>query len=204
MVLVPIAALVGLFVFAVVLCASRLMSLTSIVAVVALCAALLRQPAAWIEPRTWFCVVAGGLVVVRHHANIVRLWNGTENQLKETIVMRQLSKSLHVLALGMWFGMSVFFSFVVAFALFGAMETQGQQAQRETWLPRPPMYSEINGDVNGPKEQGTRAAGYAIGPMFLWYFALQGVCGFIALATALSWLKVHRGIKRYRWARQSG
>ena len=35
--------------------------------------------------------------------------------------MHQLTKSLHVLALGMWFGMSVFFSFVVGFALFDGL-----------------------------------------------------------------------------------
>jgi acyl phosphate:glycerol-3-phosphate acyltransferase len=139
--------------------------------------------------------VAGGLVLVRHHANIVRLVKGTESQLKETILMHQLSKSLHVLALGMWFGMSVFFTFVVAFALFGAFEALGQTDERATWFPQPPMYADSNAAVNAPKEQGTRAAGHAIGPMFVWYFVLQGACGFVSLATALSFLKggtVHR------------
>src|SRR5205085_2288067 len=112
-------------------------------------------------------------------------------------VMHQLSKSLHVLTLGLWFGASVFFTFVVAFSIFGAFETQGKQEQRETWFPRPPMYNDVSDEVNGPKEQGTRAAGYAVGPIFLWYFALQGVCGFIALATALPWLK-HPG-RVHRW-----
>ena len=99
--------------------------------------------------------------------------------------MRQLSKSLHVLALGMWFGMSIYFTFVVAFSLFGVFEALGQEDLPETWFPRPVLYGKKTELVDGPKEQGTRAAGYAIGPMFVWYFALQGVCGFIALATAL-------------------
>jgi glycerol-3-phosphate acyltransferase PlsY len=199
--LVPIPALAGLFVWFVLLCATRYMSLASLAAVMVLCAAQLRQPSSrdWLEPRTWFCLVAGGLVVARHHANIVRLYQGTENQLRDTIIMRQLSKSLHVLALGLWFGMSVFFTFVVAFSLFGAFETLGQQYERETWFPQPAMYKEANDEVNGPREQGTRAAGFAVGPMFPWYFFLQGVCGFIALATALPWLKYSHESRVHRW-----
>ena len=199
-VLVPIPFLVALAVWTVVLCTSRLMSLASIVAVVVLCAAHLSHPSSWdwSEPRTWFCLVAGGLVLVRHRANIVRLSLGTESQLRETIVMRQLSKSLHVLALGLWFGSAIFFTFVVALSLFGAFETLGQKKERETWFPQPAMYAEVDDEVNGPKEQGTRAAGYAVGPIFLWYFALQGVCGFIALATALPLLKQASSVHRWR------
>lgn len=113
--------------------------------------------------------------------------------------MHQLSKSLHALALGLWFGMSIFFTFVVAFSLFGTFETLAQQEKRETWWPVSPMYSEIGADLNGPKEQGTRAAGYAVSPMFLWYFALQGLCGFIALATALPFLKHAQEARVHRW-----
>ena len=199
-VLLPIPALVAFGVWTVVLFATRLMSLASLIAVLVLCAAHLRLPSAWdwAEPRTWFCVIAGVLVIVKHRANIGRLYDGTENQLKENLVMQQLTKSLHVCALGMWFGMSVFFTFVVAFALFGAMETQGKAAARESWFPRPPMYADGSTIVDAPKEQGTRAAGYAIGPMFVWYFALQGVCGFIALATALPFAKLPSPIHRWR------
>jgi hypothetical protein len=176
------------------------MSLASIVGVVVLCAAHLCQPWAWDwrEPRTMFCLVAGALVVARHRANIVRLCMGTESQLRETVVMRQLSKSLHVLALGLWFGSAIFFTFVVALSLFGAFETLGQKQERETWFPLPPMYAEVDEEVNGPREQGTRAAGYAVGPIFPWYFALQGVCGFIALATALPLLKQASKVHRWR------
>ena len=200
-VLLPIPAFVGLCVWTILICSTRLMSLASIAAVLALVAAYLRQPSAWdwTEPRTWFCVVAGGLVIVRHHANIVRLFQGTENQLRETIVMNQLSKSLHVLALGLWFGMTVFFTFVVALSLFNTFETLGQRDQTETWFPRPVMYAEADENVNGPKEQGTRAAGYAVGPIFLWYFALQGACGFIALATALPLLKKGNESRVHTW-----
>lgn len=199
LVLLPMPTLVGLFVWFVLLCATRYMSLASIAAVLALCAAHLQQPAAWdwSEPRTWFCVVAGALVIVKHRANIKRLFHGTENQLRDTIVMRQLNKSLHVLALGLWFGMSIFFTFVVALSLFGSFEALAQQKQRETWFPPAAHFDGKQDDVDGAKEQGTRAAGFAISPMFTWYFALQGMCGFVALATALQFLK--QGSRVHRW-----
>src|SRR5262249_31148526 len=38
------------------------------------------------------------------------------------------------------------------------------------------------------KEQGIRAAGYAVSPMFPWYYGLQGVCAVLATVTALAWL----------------
>ncbi len=208
LVLLPVPMLIALGVWIVILCAARMVSLASIAAVVVLCAAYLRQPEAWdwAEPRTWFCLIAGGLAIARHHENIVRLVKGTENQLKDNLAMHQLTKSLHVLALGLWFGMSIFFSFVVAFALFGGLpagtggfETLAQQKKRESWFPRPEMYTGDEDGIDGAKEQGTRAAGYVIGPIFTWYFALQGMCGFIALATAMPWLKRAPGSRIHRW-----
>ena len=197
-VLLPIPMVAGFFVWFVVVCASRYVSLASILAVVVLAAVQLGQ-AAWSDPRTWFCLGGGALVIIRHRANIGRLVAGTESQLRETFLMHQLSKSLHVLALGLWFGASVFFT-VVALSLFGSFETLAQQDERKTWFDRPEMYQKKAGDlIDVPKEQGTRAAGYAVGPMFLWYFALQGVCGFIALATALPWPKFAQDSWMHKW-----
>ena len=200
-VLLPIPAIAALAVWTVILCATRLMSLASIIAVLILCAVHLRQPIAWhwAEPRTWFCLVAGALVIVKHHANIRRLIQGTENQLRESFLMLQLTKTLHVLALGLWFGMAVFFTFVVAFSLFGSFENLAQQPKRESWFQQPRLYRDVMDEINAPKEQGTRAAGYAIGPLFLWYFTLQGACGFIALATALPWTKREPEARVHRW-----
>src|SRR5205085_10795033 len=50
------------------------------------------------------------------------------------------------------------------------------------------------------KEQGTRAAGFAIGPMFDWYFILQAICSVIAVLTAIGWtMSGHsRGVHRVR------
>ena len=77
-ILLPTPTLAGLFVWFVLLAATRTMSLASIAAVLVLCAAHLRQPSLWdwAEPRTWFCVVAGALVIVKHRANIQRLLPG--------------------------------------------------------------------------------------------------------------------------------
>src|SRR5262249_34110546 len=175
-------------------------SLASIAAVFALCAVHLSRPESrdLAEPRTWFCVVAGALVIVKHRANIKRLFQGTENQIRDTTTMHQISKSLHVLALGLWFGMTVFFPFVVALSLLNTFQTLGKSDKHETWFPRSPMYADKTDDLNGPEEQGTRAFGHAVGPIFLYYFALQGVCGFIALATALPLLKQCAAVHRWR------
>jgi hypothetical protein len=128
--------------------------------------------------------------------------------------MVQLTKSIHVLALGLWFGTAVFFSFVVAFSLFGTFDTIAQQEPRPVWFPLAPLFNqdpttwtnstggsqkpifETAADVR--KEQGTRAAGWAIGPMFDWYFLFQGVCGVLALATALPWSRVEPHVRAHK------
>lgn len=113
--------------------------------------------------------------------------------------MTHLAKSLHVLSLGLWFGMCIFFTFVVTLSLFATFEAVATHpaAERPAWFPLAPEFRHIDTEVNGPKEQGSRAAGYAVGPMFHWYYLLQGVCGLVAVFTALSWSrtypqKVHR------------
>ena len=94
--------------------------------------------------------------------------------------MLVLSKTVHVLALGLWFGSSVFFSLVatpVIFHTFAALAEQPQEA-RPAWLP-----SALT------RENGTQLAGLAIGPIFPWYFLLEGVCGVLTVVTALAWLR---------------
>src|SRR5205814_981191 len=49
------------------------------------------------------------------------------------------------------------------------------------------------------KEMGTRLAGAAVGPLFPQYFAVQAVCAFVALVTALGWQKSHLGERVHRW-----
>lgn len=194
LVLLPIPTACALFVWLVLLCATRYMSLASLAGVAVLIAVHPLAPPGWhwTQPRTWFCLIAGVLVIFKHRGNIKRLIQGTESQIRDSIIMQQLTKSLHLLAVGLWFGMAIFLTFVAAPSLFNTFETLAQQdPPPENWFPRPVLFAGDKTDLVDPvKEQGTRAAGHAVGPMFVWYFLIQGVCGFIALATAYPFLKL--------------
>ncbi len=208
-VLLPGPALAALLIWLAVLLASRYVSLASLSAAAALCVVRLAfTPQPWSADQrilTLFCLIAAALIFVRHHANISRLLHGNENRLKETPAMLHLSKILHVLALGLWFGTVIFFSFVVGLNLFGTFEkvAEKEPEEREVWFP---MWNAYDGPSLDPalpeplrKEQGTRAAGVALGPLFRWYFGIQTVCAVLATATVLSWRQM--GIGRVHTAR---
>jgi glycerol-3-phosphate acyltransferase PlsY len=198
-VLLPGPMLGALIVWIVVVAASRYVSLASLAAALVLCALrLVMTPAPFARENlilTLFCFLAVGLVFVRHHANIRRLLTAEENRLQDTPAMQQLSKIVHLLALGLWFGMTVFFTFVVALGLFGAFETEAQKAddERPLWFPAPyafkvePAAREFNIEPLSRKDQGTRAAGLAVSRLFPTYYLLQGICGFLAIIPALAW-----------------
>jgi glycerol-3-phosphate acyltransferase PlsY len=198
-VLLPGPALGALLVWLAVVCAARTISLASLSAALALCVfrlALVDDPLSLDNlPLTAFCFLAAALVVLRHRANLVRLWHGNENRLRDTPTMNTLTKTIHVLALGLWFGTVVFFTFVVGLVLFHAFELLGEQPveQRPKWFPLPAAYARQDSVLDGPKEQGTRAAGAAVGALFPWYFAIQGACGLLALGTALGLSRAHPG-----------
>jgi hypothetical protein len=106
-----------------------------------------------------------------------------------------LSKTLHVLALGLWFGSAVFFTLagVVIFQTF-TDKSRPPAADREDWFPLPALYSShprgrLSDRFPDPLrlEQGSRAAGAVVGPLFPWYFRLQAACAAAALLTALGW-----------------
>jgi len=199
-VLLPIPALAAFLAWLVVVGATRYVSLASVVATLVLCLVQWTTMGFDLaEPRGWFCLLAAILVVARHRANLVRLAHGTENRLKESTAMLQLPRSLHTLALGLWFGMSVFFTFVTALSLFDSFEALGQRRaeERPGWFPLPPEFAKVDSEVNGPKEQGSRAAGFAVSPMFTWYFLLQGICGLTALGTAFAWVR-HGRVHKWR------
>ena len=101
----------------------------------------------------------------------------------------QLTKTIHVLALSLWFGSSVFFTFIAAlviFNTFGAVIENGHP-DRPAWFPP---------DLQ--KEQGVQLGGLAVGPIFRWYFLLQGVCGVLALGTAAAWPKLEAQARLHR------
>ena len=108
--------------------------------------------------------------------------------------MFSLAKILHVLAVGLWFGGGIFFTFVVGLSLFDTFEkeTAKPSDQRPFWLPAPTELEKARPSDRFPdplrKEQGSRIAGAAVGPMFLPYYVLQVGCGVVALLTALAWL----------------
>jgi len=129
--------------------------------------------------------------------------------------MFQLTKTLHVLAVGLWFGMAVFFSFPAALSLFATFEHVAQQEPRPVWFPTGPEFNQDPGTWNLSssggeprrifesaadvrKEQGVRAAGAAISPLFDWYFLLQGVCAILTLTTALTWSRAEPHIRAHR------
>jgi hypothetical protein len=126
--------------------------------------------------------------------------------------MLQLSKTLHVLVLGFWFGMAVFFSFPVALLLLKTFEGIAQREPRPSWFPLTLEFQQDPAAWKGPatqkplfenaqqvrKEQGTRAAGAAVGPLFDWYFLLQGACGVLTVATALPWSRSQPHVRAHR------
>lgn len=189
-VLLPLEALAGLLVWVGIVCAMRTVSAGSLAAAAALCAVrLVRAPEPFGRAHlvlTLFCFVAAALVFVRHRANIGRLLSGNENRLPEGGMMFHVAKVVHVLALGLWFGMAVFFSFVVGLTLFSAMDDLTGDKLKHPWFEQTRFTSESE-EIKPHKEYGSRIFGQAISPMFDWYFLLQGLCGFLSVATAWSW-----------------
>ena len=193
-VLLPLPLLAALLTWLVVVSISLCVSLASLTAVAVLCGLRLTgTPAPFAAENrvlTLFCLWATALVFVRHHANLRRLLAGRENRLKDSPTMHIATKTLHVLALGLWFGTAIFF-LVVGLSLFGTFEKEAEKTERPLWFPLPPEYARTRPSEKFPdplrKEQGIRAAGLAVGPLFGWYFSIQTVCGLVALATALGW-----------------
>jgi acyl-phosphate glycerol 3-phosphate acyltransferase len=179
-VLLPIPMLLGLLAWVLIVGLTRYVSLASLTACVILCFSHVALTPAPFGSDNWiltcFAFLAVGLVFARHHANILRLLQGNENRLPESAFMKQIPKILHVLAIGLWFGSAVFFV-IVALVVFRSFESLGSSSERPGWLSLP---------ANFDKEMGTRLAGAALAPVFDWYFPLQFICGFIAVATGFS------------------
>jgi acyl-phosphate glycerol 3-phosphate acyltransferase len=205
-VLLPLPALGALLTWIALVSASGYVSLASLGAAAMLCLGRVFAASAPFGSEHWiltaFCFLAAGLVVVRHHANIGRLFRGTENRLPETATMLSFTKTVHVLSLGLWFGTVVFFTFVVGLVLLGTFDRLTQQTtDRPVWLPAPAGFEKELESPQFPKplakEQGRRLFGAAVGALFPWYFGIQTVCAVLALATAWPWgnrpaAKVHR------------
>jgi acyl-phosphate glycerol 3-phosphate acyltransferase len=206
-ILLPAPLFVGLLAWVTVLSLSRYVSLASVTAAVAL--TLFRIVTA-LPPfqrehivLTSFCLLASILVVVRHAANLRRLVQGSENRLKESDALVQFQKTVHVLALGLWFGSAVFFTLSGllishAFEKFSLQEA----SERPLWFPLPSEYERKRPSDKFPeplrKEQGSRAFGVAVAPLFEPYYGLQFVCGILAYSTASPFRRSGRTVDRVR------
>jgi len=199
-VLVPGPAVLAVLVWVVVLFASRIVSLASLAAVtILLLARLATTPAPFaLEalPVTLYLFVGAGFVIAKHHGNIQRLLAGTENRIGDFAMRQPTVRSLHVLALGMWFGGAAFFNFIAAVPIFESFKQvvnagASDRTAGETIIP-----------TDAPQERknalASALAGSAVGPIFPRYFAMQAVCGVIALVTALSWRTMPGKVHRWR------
>jgi hypothetical protein len=114
-----------------------------------------------------------------------------------------LTKTLHVLALGLWFGTAVFFT-IMGLLISRAYEEVSIKSggERPLWFPLPAPYNQARPSDKFPeplrKEQGSRAFGEAVSPLFPWYFGIQAVCGLVAAATALTFVRVNGTIHGVR------
>jgi acyl phosphate:glycerol-3-phosphate acyltransferase len=188
-ILVPGPAALAVLTWAAVVGASRTVSLGSIIAAGMLCAArLLSVPDPFAREHlavTMYCLAGAGLAILKHRANIARLRNHTENRLEDKPMFRTLSRAIHVLSVGLWFGAVVMFDFVVAptefFEAFPAV-VESAPSDRTANRPLDPGATEEQ-----KKQLATALAGAAVGPVFPKLFRLQAACAAIALITALGW-----------------
>jgi hypothetical protein len=103
--------------------------------------------------------------------------------------MHSLLRVLHVLAVSLWFGSVAFFT-VAGLLIFQAFSDVSALPadERPLWLPLPQALTQASPGEGFPEplrlEQGSRAAGVAVGRIFPFYYALQAACGVIAVLTA--------------------
>ena len=184
------------------LLASRLVSLASLVAPTVLVAARLVGIAdpfgEQAIPITLYLLIGTAFVFVKHRSNVRRIMAGTETQTLPDGPRRQFAlRTIHVLALGLWFGGAAFFNFATAPAILDSFkhvvnDGPSDRTANETIIP-----------ANASKEQKDALAsalfGSAVGPVFPLYFGMQAICGPLALATALSWWNTNDGRRIHRW-----
>ena len=192
-------ASVAILVWLAAVAAWRTVSLASVLAVSTLVGARLLGTAQPFQGdtaiKTWFCIGGAALIIVKHVGNLHRLRAGTENKLRDIPMWHNLGKSLHVTALGVWVGAAVFFNFIAAPAIFESFKevVQNAPSDRTAYLPLAPEAS--------PEQRAQLAsalAGSAVGPLFPRLFALQAICGLLAVMTALGWWRELGRVHRWR------
>lgn len=194
---IPFAIAVGTWVLAVL--ATRLVSLASIAAVLALAAARVIfkldpfADANWLV--TAFCSVGSIIVMVKHRSNLMRLNHGTESRIDDGAKRRLLLRMLHLLAVGFWFGSGTFFVFVATVPIFDSFaEVVKTQPNSRT------ANVQIVPDGTSDQRRAQLAsglAGAAVGPVFPRFFLLSAICAWVALWTAYAWKR--RAVGRWRF-----
>ena len=194
-VLVPGPAALTITFWAVILLASRRVSVASIGCVVVLVAArLFGTPDAFSTanlPVTLYLLLGTALVVVKHRSNVKRLVAGTEPVNISDGPRREFAlRAVHLVSLGVWFGGSLFFNFLTAPAIFASFDEVARTAPSDRTAHEPLLPP----DAGAARKQrlGSALAGAAVGPVFPRYFAVQAICGGLALVTALAWRSMLR------------
>jgi acyl-phosphate glycerol 3-phosphate acyltransferase len=191
LVLMPGPTAVALLTWLAVLLASRFVSVASIFAVLALLVArLLSVKVPFADANlavTLYGLVGTAIVVVKHRSNIARLKAGTEVPNIKDHRKDGLLRTIHTLALGFWFGAAAFFNFIAAVPIFDSFKevVANAPSDRTAYIAIvPPGTNELQ-----RSDLASALAGSAVGPLFPRYFALAGLCSWIAFATACGWWK---------------
>jgi glycerol-3-phosphate acyltransferase PlsY len=124
------------------------------------------------------------------------LRKGTESQIRDFTMRQIILRGLHVLALGFWFGGAGFFNFLTAPPIFASFK----QVVAAGPSDRTAHETIISADASKERKDALASAlaGSAVGPVFPRYFAMQAVCGLLALVTGLSWWKADGKVHRWR------
>lgn len=102
--------------------------------------------------------------------------------------MNTLLVRLHILAVALWFGAVAFFT-LSGVLIFNAYRDVSRlpTAERPLWLPLPPAFDRDDLGEGFPSplrlEQGSRAAGVAVGSIFPTYYLLQTIAGVVVFVT---------------------
>ena len=193
--LAPGPTAVAALAWAAVALASRYVSLASVAAVAALSTArLVAAPAA--DPITLYVLGGSLAVAAKHRANVRRLLSNTENRIGDRPMRHTLLKMLYLLAVGTWCGGAAFFNFGTALPIFDSFKkvVADGPSDRTAYVEIVPATA----DDETKKNLANALAGAAVGPVFPRYFAMQAVCGTIALITALGWWHAPGRVHRWR------
>ncbi len=198
-VLVPWPFAVAVLTWVAVLWATRYVSAASILCVVALLVARLVEvrhdfTEGWVV--TVFVLLGISIVIVKHRSNITRLRQGLESSVKESPNRPAFLRGLHLVAVGSWFGASLFFNVIAATPIFDAFKNvvETQPSDRTA-------NQRIQGEKATPEEKAALAnalAGSAVGPLFPRYFVLAAICSWLAVLTSFGFLRLANG-KLHRW-----